>query len=303
MAAGAPRRVLRYTGARDRGGAFVVTEEPPRTVEADQVLVRCVCAVVDLEPLWITRVPGVPVASFLGRVVESASPDGPDPGALVVGTGPLGEVVAVRRESVWTVAGEMPPEHLALLPQAAAVLKAVGEAGIRMGDRVVISGGGVAAGLAMEVARLYAGRWPETMPAASSRHSTPGSPDAGACDVLIDTTADAAAWAWRLGLLRVQGVALLLLPPGVWVHAFDFYPMVHRRSLSLLVRRVPEADGRPAATDAITTAGRLIRQGIPTVGERFYTVRLPGGAAGADVINLTGMGDAAGLLCRFEGPG
>lgn len=296
---------MRYTGARDRGGALIVTEEPLRTVGADQVLVRCVCAVVDLEPLRITRVPGVPVASFLGRVVESAAPDGPPPGALVVGAGPLGEVVTVRRESLWSVAEEMPPEHLALLPQAAAVLRAVGEAGIKMGDRVVISGGGLAAGLATEVARLYSGGWPEAVPtgSASPRPAIPGSADAGVCDVLIDTTADAAAWAWGFGLLREQGVALLLLPPGVWVHAFDFYPMVHRRSLSLLARRVPEADGRPAATDAIATAKRLIRQGLPAVGGHVQSLRLSAGAAGAESIHLTGVGDAVGLLCWFEGSG
>jgi len=164
-------------------------------------------------------------------------------------------------------------ERPALLPLAAAVLKAVRDADIRVADRVLICGSGLVADLAEQAARLWGGRITKVL-AAQARLSRvdrgrPGdanrSDDAGRFDVLIDTTADPAVWSSGLGLLRDQGRALLLLPPGAQVHPFDFYPAVHRRSLSVLARRVPEVNAWSATDeDAVRVAGQLIRESVLT---------------------------------------
>lgn len=274
--------------------------------EAGQVLVQSVCTIVDLEPLRAGRTHEIPEGAFLGRVLETSRAENPLPGTFVVGVGPLAEVFPVERESTLPVEGDdgTAPEHLALLPLAAAVLRAVGDADIRVADRVLVSGCGLAADLAGQAARIYAGRVTRVLPAdaGSARVDAGGLRDSGGFDVLIDTTADSSVWARSLDLLRDQGRALLLLPPGPQVYPFDFYPAVHRRSLSVLVRRVPAMDERPAAAaDAIRTADRLMRQGILAARERLWAVRVGSTSSAGATGDLNEAGGAAGLLCWFDG--
>jgi hypothetical protein len=155
---------------------------------------------------------------------------------------------------------------------AAAVLRAVRDADIRVADRVLISGSGLVADLAERTVRLLGGRVTRALTAeegpSCGERGGPGV--TGEFDVLVDTTADPVRWSRGFGFLRDQGRALLLLPLGSHAHPFDFYPTVHRRSLSVLARRLPAMNGSSDADrDAIRTAERLIQQGFLRAGGRL----------------------------------
>jgi threonine dehydrogenase-like Zn-dependent dehydrogenase len=77
-------------------------------------------------------------------------------------------------------------------------------------------------------------------------------------DVLIDTTAAPALWAPLLARVRPEGRVALLTPPGAQVCRFDFYPGVHRRSLSLLARRVPTGQHPLVTEDAYRLFPRFL---------------------------------------------
>ena len=55
--------------------------------------------------------------------------------------------------------------------------------------------------------------------------------------LVVDTTGDSRLWAGSLPALRSEGTLLLLVPPWARPVDFDFYPHIHRRSLTVVARR------------------------------------------------------------------
>lgn len=56
-------------------------------------------------------------------------------------------------------------------------------------------------------------------------------------DLVVDTTGEPDSWGGNLHSLRRGGTILLIVPPWSEPAGFDFYPYVHRRSLSVVAQR------------------------------------------------------------------
>lgn len=283
------RRVV--TCIRESGAvrALRLAEDADFSAAPGEILVQVACGVVDLEPLRMGPTPDVPAAAFLGTVREAASPTDLKPGDLVCGVGPLAERVAVGRDNLVRLDGESQGhrEHLALIPFVFPVLDALESAYLVLGERVCVAGQGLAARLSMQVAELFTGI----------------TPDAGEVDLLIDTTADAARWVEVLPSVREQGRVLLLVPPGPQVHSFDFYPMVHRRSLSLQARRVPGVGERLGGRERdIRTLLHLFGQGFLCSEGLLINIRADASDAGETLVRLDAGEARAGLAWWFEPP-
>lgn len=207
--------------------------------ETDAV-VRVRLALIDTDAMHAssTRVPAdVP---YVGEV-EGVSPGSPlCPGDHVVGIGPLADRLAVRAGDLVRCPDGLRAEEAVLLPVVASVLWSVRESRIAPGDRVLVTGRGLAAKIAGLAASRHPGVAPVRHPGSSAPQADSGAhPISGKFDVLIDTTADPAWWGWSLERVVDGGRVSLLLPPGICRHPFDFYPNVHRHSLILSAERVP----------------------------------------------------------------
>jgi NADPH:quinone reductase-like Zn-dependent oxidoreductase len=253
------------------------------------------------------RTPDVPTGAFLGTVGDGAASPGLKPGDLVAGVGPLADRVSVARDRLRLLDADArsPREGLALLPVVASLVDALGSARLALGDRVCVSGQGLAARLSMQLAELSTGSPPSAL---SRNGGVNGTQDAGAphdtvgVDLLVDTTADSAWWSKALPLVREQGRVLLLLPPGPQVYPFDFYPMIHRRSLSLLARRVPGISGRPTiAQDDIRVLQHLFDRGLLAADGLLTSVRAESLGAMGSLFDLNAVGTNQGLVWWFDG--
>lgn len=270
------------------------------TPGAEQVSVQVTCAVTDLEPLRRGRTADVPVAAFVGTVRAPAAAGDLRSGGVVCGVGPLTERVSVTREHLTPVdaGSHHTPEVLALVPFAACLAEALGCVGLGLGERVGINGRGLAARLVTQLAGLSTGSPARTLPdhgRGQDRRDVIASGDAGEVDLLVDTTTDALRWAGSFPLVREQGRVLLILPPGPQHHAFDFYPAVHRRSLSLSARRVPGAIGS-ASSGAVR---HLLDQGRLTVDGMLASVRAHTLDATGGTVPIEALGGFEGLVWWF----
>lgn len=231
-----------------------------------EVLVRVACALVDAGRHSST-VSAVPPATFVGRLHDAtAAQEG-----WVVGVGPLGARVAARRDLLQPVSlAGSPVEGALFLPYLAPLITAVTDAGVGFGDRVVISGEGLLGRLAAHVVSLHTGASPRVLTpdeSAALAASGPGTVDrttdrerARDTDVLIETTAEPQLWPSLLSLVRRTGRVVLVIPPGPYVHPFDFYRTIHKGSLTMLVRRVPAVHA--AARDADRFLLHLLGSGL-----------------------------------------
>ncbi len=154
----------------------------------------------------------------------------------------------------------MADEFLELVLLACSIRVALRHVGLALGDRVCVSGSGPLARLTAQLAELCTG----VPPTRAGDGPEGGAHDGAPCDLLVDASADPSLWAAVLPRVREQGRVLLLLPPGRQVYPYDFYPMVHRRSLSLLARRVP-----PEPPAAGIPAGDVYAEDIQAVRHLF----------------------------------
>jgi len=276
----------------------LVDEVLPNT-DPREVRVHVACAVVDLEPIRAGRTTDIPTGAFLGRVRDGGASGDLKPGDLVIGAAPIADYVSVARDRLvpLNAAAQDPHEGLAMLPLVDTLLDALESVGLTLGDRVCVSGRGLAARLVTQLAEGATGCAPSAPSIGTGFDDTlhPGAPGDGASvDLLIDTTADSTRWERAFPLVRPRGRILLLLPVGPQVSPFDFYPMVHRRSLSLLARRVPEIAGRRLATpDGVQVLQRLFDQGLLAADGLLANAR-------GSVVDLDAIGMDKGLVWWFE---
>jgi hypothetical protein len=194
----------------------------------------------------------------------------------------------------------------------------------------VVSGAGLAARLISQLVEMKTGRPPDVMPSDDRARGERGGgkgrgargggggrngggrgdrrargargderPQSREFDLLVDTTGDPVRWRAALAQVRRLGRALLMIPPGPHILPFDFYPQVHRGSVSLIVRRVPAVPRKTAPVNgdgAVHHALRMLRLDglLAEVG--------PGpGPASPDgaLFRLIGAPDGRGLLLRF----
>lgn len=127
-------------------------------------------------------------------------------------------------------------EDQGFLPQVEGITEGLLALGVRLGERAVVSGVSPTAQQAADALKRITGLTPW--------HVVPGRVESATAqqvrdaDVLVDASGDAIWWPVVMARLRRQGRVLLLIPAGEQVYAFDFYPYVHRSSLTVLVRRV-----------------------------------------------------------------
>lgn len=268
------RRILIF----DRGGvpALVVSDEvfAAPTVGSSDMVVRTSYSLVDPEALRAGQAAGDPIGALIGTVERGSVAAGLSPGDTVVGVGPLADRVVLQPISVQRLQGSNGLGRTAqtLLPIFSAVLGALRDVRIEPGDRVMVCGGGLIARVAGRLAQISSGMPPWLFygpqgPDRSEGRNDPASLDA--VDVLIDTTAAPALWAPALERVRREGRVLLLTPPGVHACRFDFYPGVHRRSLSLLARRVPAGQPPLVTEDAYRLFPRFLGHGSETSEDWF----------------------------------
>ncbi len=207
------RRVVRaQRGPEAELVSLELSEEAFASPEPDEVAVRVEVAV--LEPLALngeTR-SDAPEAILAGVITEagSAVPKGVAAGQTVIGIGPPADHVTLPESQVWCLSAE---------------------------ERILITGQPVIRELSAQVlSALRPGASPRVVGSLSG-HEPTGEPDE-LFDVLIHGVADPADLQESLALLRQDGRAFLLVPPGRHVLPLDFYPNVHRSCLRLFVRRV-----------------------------------------------------------------
>jgi len=294
------RRVVTCVRTEGRVHSLRLVDEVLPNTDPREVLVHVACAVVDLEPIRAGRTSDIPTGAFLGRVRDRGASADLKPGDLVIGAAPIADHVSVARDRLvpLNAAAQDPHEGLAMLPLVGTLLDALESVGLTLGDRVCVSGRGLAARLVTQLAELSTGSTPSA-PSYDGRldgtHHASAPSDTAGVDLLIDTTADSAWWVRAFPLVRARGRILLLLPAGPQVHPFDFYPMVHRRSLSLLVRRVPEIAGRRLATpDGVQVLQRLFDRGLLAADGLLANAR-------GSAVDLDAHGSANGLVWWFEG--
>lgn len=266
-----------------------------------EVLVQVACALVDAGRPSST-VSAVQSATFVGRLHDATAAGE----SWVVGVGTLGARVAARRDLLQPVSlAGSPIEGALFFPYLAPLITAVTDACVGFGDRVVISGEGLLGQLAAHVASLHTGASPRVITrdeSASLAPSRPGTVDrttdrerARDADVLIETTAEPQLWPSLLSLVRRTGRVVLVIPPGPYVHPFDFYRTIHKASLTMLVRRVPavHAVARDADRFLLHLLGNGLIEAAGLVEEAF-----PNSADGtARARNST---TAGGVIYRFD---
>lgn len=294
------RHVLTVTEGSGPVGSLRLVETPVPSPGPDEVVVDVVCAAVDLRlPRWRSE-PHVLEGAFVGRT-RAGGADVDAPGSLVAGIGPIADRVCVPRADlrVLDVAG-MALETLALLPIAATIVAAFRAVRLVLGEQVCVSGDGMVARLAAQLAEVSTGRPVVTVSTVGRARAGLTADDLSA--LVVDATADEEQWKAILPLAQECGRALLLLPGGPQVHPFDFYPAVHLRSLVLAARRVPDAASWRSASDATVEALRrlLARRGLNADAAAWVHVRRGGPAnreipLGAETAN-------GGLVVRFESP-
>ncbi len=289
------RRVLAcQPGGRGEASLVVFAEESaPQTPEG--VYVVATAAVVDPEPLRAISVSHIPSAAFVGAMQHGPETPGE---AIVIGVAPLADAVALafgQVEQVRPDAGFL-LESEALRPIVSSLFEALDDAGIRSEDDVLVSGRGLTARLAALLVEAISGRPAQTVSPLS--RSTGEDSSAGA-DILIDTTADSIWWSRAFPLVRDEGRIMLLLPPWPVVCPFDFYRDLHRRSLSLLARRVPSADGKPTSSENTTRVIEALRHAGAESGG--WLVDVPVGPTGRVAVDLDAVPEGRGLLIRWSG--
>lgn len=291
------RRVLACVRQARAVRSLVVTEEVLPVPAQGEVLVQVACAVVDPEPILAGCTPDIPEGAFIGTVRTGSDSAHLQPGDWVAGVGPLADFVTVSIGRLQPLAADagFARDAMTLLPLLASVVSALGDAGIAQGDRVLISGRGLAARLVEQVAEIHTGSAPRTL----LRGDPPNRRED--FDILIDTTADSAWWPRVLPLVREQGRVLLLLPPGPQVYPLDFYPAIHRRSLRLSARRVPSAGRQLASTgEGSRFLQRLLDEGLVRLHGLLADVRVGAQSSSGATIHLDAVAEGHGLVCWFE---
>ena len=178
----------------------------------DEVAVRVGAAVLDPAALNGNTGADSPEAVFsgvIGKTGESV-PAAVGAGQTVVGIGPLADHVTLPHSEVWCLSAE---------------------------ERILITGRPAIRELSEQVLSAL-------LPDASAKAVSSPSGDGPTAephepfDVLIHGLGEEADLQESLSLLRQDGRALLLVPPGRHVLPLDFYPNVHRSCLRLVVRRL-----------------------------------------------------------------
>lgn len=293
------RRVLACVRQARAVRSLVVTEEVLPVPAPGEVLVQVACAVVDPEPILAGCTPDIPEGAFIGTVRTGSDSARLQPGDWVAGVGPLADFATVSADRLQPLAADagFARDALALLPLFDSVVSALGDAGIAQGDRVLISGRGLAARLVEQVAEIHTGSAPHTL----LRGDPPNRREDFSFDILIDTTADSSWWPRVLSLVREQGRVLLLLPPGPQVHPLDFYPAIHRRSLRLLARRVPSTGGQSTSMgEGSRIRQQLLDEGLVRLHGLLAEVRVGAQPSSSATIHLDAVAEGHGLVCWFE---
>jgi hypothetical protein len=227
----------------DRTVAFATEKATLSSQTSEEVVVQAVATIVDTDPLLVGQTRELPLASFVG-IVRSDRDSDPKTGELVIGVGPPMDIVSLAPSKLQIAHHDasLPEISLALLPLVSSILIGVRNVNVRPRDRVLVSGGGLAARLTAFVLESENERLPQTVFKIGQRNpeeALSALRKTGDYDVLIDTTADPSWWPRVMPLVRKLGRVLLLLPPGPQLHDFNFYPDIHSASLTLLARRVP----------------------------------------------------------------
>lgn len=302
------RRVLTCDRQSRAAPSFVITEEGVPAQGSEQILVQVARTIVDPEPLLARSGPDVPEAAFVGTVLDGAGHAHLSRGEVVVGVGPITDVALLAPERAQPVrrAGGLGQESMALLPYVSSLIRALGDAHIGPQDKVLVSGGGLVSRVAEQLVEMCTGRPPHTLsrPGGAADGAVVGQGDeAKDFDVLIDTTVDSDWWPKVLPLVREQGRVLLVLPPAPLVLQFDFYPDIHRRSLSLLARMVPSTGGLCFFDDAGEMLQHLLTRGLVALTGLLSEVRvgsqLPDGVA----LHPEGVPRGKGLAICWSGEG
>lgn len=309
------RRVIKWVHPPGPAPRLVLAEEALLALEADVVIVRVAFAVLDTEPLLAGGAPAggeagfVPEAAFVGTVQRGSAQDrltGLQAGRLVVGVAPLADLTAVPAARVRPLPPEepLPLDVAACLPIIAATSGALADAGLAVGDRVLVSGGGLTARLAAQLVEVMTGLPPQTV--ARPREGQTGvrgtaPPGVGEWDVLVEASGDPGWWAEVLPLVRRMGRVVLLIPPGPQVHSFDFYARAHRGSLTLLARRVPAVTDRPSVPpDGVGHIRRALDHGQVRLNGLLTEITVEDSSAAP--LSLDALGEGQGLRFRFGRP-
>lgn len=287
--------------------SLFVTEEAVPNQAPEDVLVRTAFSVVDPEPFLAGCALAVPEAVLIGIVQNE--PVGTDlhRGEFVIGVGPLTDLALLAPSRVQAVAPDsgLNRESIPLLLTFSSLLCALGDAGIGLGTQVLVSGDGLTARLTQQLVEMYTGRPPQTVSTIHRSNTAETSrviDKTGAFDVLIDTTADPGWWPQILPLARDQARILLLLPPWPLVRPFDFYPDIHRRSLSLFTRKIPSTEGPPTPRHADRILRQSLNRGLIRLDGLLFEVDVPSHWSSGTQIHLNAP-EGRGILVRWADGG
>jgi hypothetical protein len=298
------RRVL--TVRSDGGGvrALIANEEPFQAdASGADVLVRVAWTVVDPGVLGAGHANLLP-DGVLGGVVERApATGGLKRGDAVVGVGAPADLVSLPARSAHLLpAGGLASPVAPLLPIYPALAAALQPPGVMPRDRVLISGEGLVSALVVRIVRVGGGTARKVDPRGSMQDGTVAAARGdGDADVLIDTTADPRRWQRVLPRVRHEGRVVLLLPPGPRVLPFDFYPTVHRRSLSLVARRVPSAGDPVSPEEASGLVSEFLDRARMAPADVLVDVSMEPHPSEDALIRLDAVDHDRGLLVRWSG--
>jgi hypothetical protein len=251
------RRILKARRAEAGFASLEVAEEAFTDPGHGEVAVRVAANVLNPSS-------DAPEGTFSGVIsgVGAAVPEGMLPGRVVVGIGPPADLISLPSSEVWCLPSEsdLSPEHAAAIPYLCSFLQALGSIGVEPEDRILISGRPAIRHLGESFLKDLVRDASAIETNLPSSHGNGNEPDRD-FDVLVHEVADPEDLQLSLSALRENGRAILLVPPGPHVMAFDFYPLVHRHCLRLFPRRV----GNPCHPESCPDSGhsallRLLEQ-------------------------------------------
>lgn len=201
-------------------------------------------------------------AGLAGTVAAGSAGEDLPSGARVFLFGPAGAALNAPDSAVWPAPAGWDDRRAAAAAWLLALLPAVRALRLELGERVLVNGAGPAARLAAALAQMAGAATvvlagapaPVAQVAGPARLAPLWAVDltqaaallpGGQADALLDFSPGFAGLAPALSLLRERGRALALGQGGEPAD-FNFYPDVHRRSLSLRGRRLEARRGGAA---------------------------------------------------------
>ena len=180
--------------------------------------------------------------AWVGEVVESTSHELPR-GARVFALAPHGDEHVLNASQVRVLPAEVPATRAVLAANLETAVNVVWDAGVALGDDVLVIGGGVVGLLIGHLARKSgAGRVRLIEPSARRREAArklgfdtaENEPSGGAlADIVIEASGDPACLDVALGLVRDEGVVTVASFYGQRTAALGLGTDFHRRRLSL----------------------------------------------------------------------